>query len=195
MGRQVIYVDPQGRPVRPPKGTKGASGGNAAAAFIAFALVGAFAYASGGHFPGTAGHAAAGVPARGMVAAGRMPGGSSYTRASWAAALLKAGGFPATGCNRGAITAWETAEGSTWSWHNPLDTTQPGPGSHPINHVKVQSYPDWRTGFAATIVTLHTGRYGPVLAALAAGNDAQAVADAVAASPWGTQSFQASCAR
>ena len=58
----------------------------------------------------------------------------------------------------------------------------------------MQAYPSVQEGLAATVATLRGGQYGPVLAALAARNDAQAVADAVAASPWGTEPFTASCA-
>ena len=36
---------------------------------------------------------------------------------------------------------------------------------------------------------MRNGYYGGILDALSRGNDAQAVADAVAASPWGTGSF------
>jgi len=123
------------------------------------------------------------------AAAGAAPGG-----AQWARALLAAGGWPVTGCNTGAIQAWERAEGSTPSWHNPLDTTLREPGSRSVNSVGVQAYPSVQEGLAATVATLRGGQYGPVLAALAARNDAQAVADAVAASPWGTEPFTASCA-
>ncbi len=125
-----------------------------------------------------------------------VPAGPAAGGASWAPALLAAGGWQPTGCNAGAIEAWERAEGSTASWHNPLDTTLREPGSHPVNSVGVQAYPSWQEGLAATIATLRGDRrdYGPILAALAAGNNAQAVAAAVAASPWGTEPFTATCA-
>jgi hypothetical protein len=125
-----------------------------------------------------------------------VPSGSSYTPLSWAAALLSSGGWPRSACNLSAVTAWEAAEGGNWAntaRFNPLDTTQAEPGSWSMNSVNVQAYPSWAEGFTATLTTLRNGRYGPVLAALAAGDDAQAVADAVAASPWGTGPFAAGC--
>jgi hypothetical protein len=113
---------------------------------------------------------------------------------AWARSLLAAGGWPVTRCNVGAIVAWERAEGSTPAWRNFLDTTLREPGSHPVNSVGVQAYPSVQEGLAATVVTLRGGPYGPILTALANGDDAQAVADAVAATPWGTEPFTASCA-
>ncbi len=121
------------------------------------------------------------------------PDGTGYTPLAWADALLAAGGWPQTSCNTAAVTAWQAAEGSNPAWHNPLDTTQPEAGSHPVNSVGVQAYPTWQDGLRATVTTLDNGLYGPVLAALAAGTSAQAVADAVTASPWGTGPFTASC--
>jgi hypothetical protein len=125
-----------------------------------------------------------------------VPSGSSYTPQSWAAALLSAGGWPQTTCNLGAITAWETAEGGNWensAAANPLDTTQPEPGSWSINSAAVQAYPSWAEGFRATLTTLDYGAYGGIRSALTAGGSAQAVADAIAASPWGTGPFTATC--
>lgn len=136
--------------------------------------------------------AAAPVPAGVAVAAG---GGG----AAWARALLAAGGWPQTRCNTGAVVAWERAEGSNPAWHNLLDTTLREPGSRPVNSVGVQAYLTVQQGLAATIATLRGPPYGPIRAALAASTDAQgaseaqAVADAVAASPWGTEPFTASC--
>jgi hypothetical protein len=124
------------------------------------------------------------------------PSGNSYTPSSWAAALLSAGGWPQTSCNLAAVTAWEQAEGGNWAnaaRFNPLDTTQPEPGSSPMNSVNVQAYPSWQAGFTATLTTLGNGNYGPILSALRFGTSAQAVADAVGASPWGTGAFQATC--
>jgi hypothetical protein len=143
-----------------------------------------------GHGAGTAARAGNTLTAR------MVPAGSSYTAASWAAALLTAGGWPQTACNLSAVTAWERAEGGHWAngaRFNPLNTTQPEPGSWSMNSAGVQAYPSWRSGFAATLATLGNGRYGPVLSALSAGTSARAVADAVAASPWGTAWFQADC--
>ena len=84
------------------------------------------------------------------------------------------------------------AEGGHWyntARYNPLNTTQSEPGATTMNSVGVKAYLSWQQGFVATITTLRNGRYGAILAALARGDDAQAVVDAVAASPWGTHSF------
>jgi hypothetical protein len=140
------------------------------------------------------GHHAVGASTHG--ASGPAPSGSSYTPQSWAAAFLAAGGWPQTACNISAITAWEAAEGGNWNnsaQYNPLDTTQPEPGSWPMNSVGVQAYPSWQEGFQANLTVINNGLYGGILAALSAGDSAQAVADAVAASPWGTAPFTATC--
>ena len=134
-----------------------------------------------GHHAGTSGARATTA----SVIRGSIPAGSGYTPSSWAAALLSAGGWPQTSCNLGAITAWEAAEGGNWensAAYNPLDTIMPEPGSWPVNSVSVQAYPSWQEGFTATLTTLGNGDYGGILSALSAGNSAQAVADAVAAS-------------
>ena len=120
----------------------------------------------------------------------------AYTPRSWARALLSGTGLPRTACNLAAITAWEAAEGGNWentATYNPLNTTQPEPGSSSMNSVNVQAYTSWPEGFTATVTTLDNGNYPGILSALRAGNSAQGVADAVAASPWGTGSFSASC--
>ena len=145
-----------------------------------------------GHHAGTGGaHATTASVIRGSI-----PGGSGYTPSSWAAALLSAGGWPPTACNLGAIEAWEAAEGGNWensAAYNPLDTTEPESGSSTMNSAGVRAYPSWQEGFAATLTTLDNGNYPGILSALSAGNSAQAVANAVAASPWGTGSFHATC--
>jgi len=121
---------------------------------------------------------------------------ASYTRATWARALLHATGFQATPCNVGAVVAWETAEGGHWgntARYNPLDDTRPMPGSRPMNSKHVQVYTSWTQGLDAAGATLGGPDYGGIRAALSAGNNAQAVATAVGASVWGTQRFLASC--
>ena len=133
-----------------------------------------------------------------------VPSGSGYTPQSWAAALLAAGGWPGTACNLGAITAWENTEGGNWNnsaTYNPLNTTYDDNGAWEtdgrvtatINSHGVRAYDSWQTGFTATVTVLDNGLYGPILAALSAGSSAQAVADAVGSSPWGTAPFQATC--
>ena len=98
--------------------------------------------------------------------------------------------MPQTTDNMAAIIAWEMAEGGHWynsAHYNPLNTTWRMPGATSMNSVGVKAYLSWAQGLAATVNTFHNGLYEGILAALRAGNDAQAVADAVAASPWGTE--------
>ncbi len=111
---------------------------------------------------------------------------------SWAQALLADAHLPLTSSNLAAMVAWEMAEGGNWyngATCNPLDTTMPEPGATSMNWVGVKAYTSWTEGFTATLATLFNGDYEGILAALRRGNDAQAVADAVAASPWGTEPF------
>ncbi len=116
-----------------------------------------------------------------------------YTPQTWAPAFLRKAGLPETACDQAAVVAWIGAEGSNPAWFNLLDSTLAMPGSHAINSIGVQAYTSWRQGLRANAATIRNGYYPGVLAALEAGGDAQAVADAVAQSPWGTQSFTAEC--
>lgn len=125
-----------------------------------------------------------------------VPAAGSYAPASWASAFLGVLGEPQTSCNLGAIEAWEGAEGGAWNNDaaaNPLNTTQPEPGDWSINSVGVKAYPSWSEGLRANATAITNGLYGGILSALRAGNNAQAVADAVASSPWGTAPFEAAC--
>ena len=120
------------------------------------------------------------------------PVNGNYAPLSWAKALLQKLTMPVTAPNVAAITAWELAEGGNWhnsARYNPLNTTQSMPGATSMNSVGVKAYASWAQGFAATIITLHNGYYAGILAALQRGDDAQAVADAVGSSPWGTSAF------
>ena len=154
------------------------------------AVAAAVILAGAGHGAASAAHSA--VPA--TVAA--APSGSGYTPATWAAAFIGALGDQDTPCNQAAIVAWEAAEGGNWdntAQYNPLDTTMPEPGSWPMNSVGVQAYPAWQEGMQANLSAITNGLYGPVLSALQAGDSAQAVANAVGSSPWGTGYYEASC--
>ena len=126
----------------------------------------------------------------GMVSS--VPLSGNFTPITWAKALLEQLGMPLTQQSAAAITAWEMAEGGHWhnsAHYNPLDTTMPEPGATSMNSVGVKAYRNWAQGFTATIATLRNGYYGGILAALRSGTSAIAVADAVAASPWGTGNF------
>jgi peptidoglycan hydrolase CwlO-like protein len=121
-----------------------------------------------------------------------MKSGGKVTQITWAQALIKSLGMPMTADNVAAVVAWEMAEGGHWyntAYYNPLNTTQSMPGATVFNSVGVKAYTSWAQGLKATVITMHNGYYGGILEALSGGNDAQAVADAVAASPWGTGSF------
>lgn len=114
------------------------------------------------------------------------------TREEWARALLGRLGYSASKSNVTALLAWMRAEGGNWnnSAHfNPLNTTQRMSGSSSMNSVGVQSYTSWDQGLAATVKTLRNGYYGGILSALSSGNSANAVANAVVSSPWGTKSI------
>lgn len=157
----------------------------AGAAVVAILAIGAAQSGTGTRHPEAA---AAGIPI--TIAAGEM------TPESWARAVLEAEHLPQTACNLGALEAWEAAEGGAWqnsAAYNPLNSTMPEPGSSVINSDGVRAYVSWRQGLEATVATLNNGRYGAILSSLRSGRNAQAVADAVAASPWGTERFGASC--
>jgi peptidoglycan hydrolase CwlO-like protein len=121
-----------------------------------------------------------------------MKAGGKITQVTWAQAFLKSLGVPLTADNVVAVVAWEMAEGGHWyntAYYNPLNTTQSMPGATVFNSVGVKAYTSWAQGLRASVITIRNGYYGGILDALRRGNDAQAVADAVAASPWGTGSF------
>ena len=121
-----------------------------------------------------------------------MKAGGKITQVTWAQAFLKSLGVPLTADNVAAVVAWEMAEGGHWynaAYYNPLNTTQSMPGATVFNSVGVKAYTSWAQGLKASVITMRNGYYGGILDALRRGNDAQAVADAVAASPWGTGSF------
>jgi hypothetical protein len=104
----------------------------------------------------------------------------------WAKDFLTRLGAPITSANVQAITAWEQAEG-TKAAYNPLATTQSGfAGETRFNSVGVKNYAAYQDGIDANAHALMNGRYQNILDALHAGNSADAVAQAIANSPWGT---------
>jgi hypothetical protein len=143
------------------------------------------------------GHAAPAAMASAPAVTDAIPAASSYTPAAWSRAFLLAAGYAATTCNMAFLLAWINAEGSQWKWRNPLDDELPEPGSYRVNTTGpgqgVQAYASWPSDLGATRLTLTGPDYRPIRSALAAGNDAQRAADAVARSPWGTEPFEASC--
>jgi murein DD-endopeptidase MepM/ murein hydrolase activator NlpD len=109
----------------------------------------------------------------------------------WATQFLSKLGVPTTASNIQAMTTWMAWEGGHWknsADYNPLNTTlktSQATGSL-ANTPGVRRYASWDAGLDATIQTINNGRYGNILAALQAGNDSQAVIQAVNSSPWGT---------
>jgi hypothetical protein len=101
-------------------------------------------------------------------------------------ALLDRLGAPVTQENLRGLFAWIDAESNAASLLNPLATTQGAAGARNANSVGVKGYPSVEVGLDATVITLHNGHYPNILAALASGDSALAITEAVAASPWGT---------
>jgi hypothetical protein len=152
--------------------------------FAALASAGTKAAVHHGH----AGHT------RAAVTAVIIPAGSNLgTPAGVASALLAADSLPRTSCNLNAVTAWERAEGGGFgnqASYDPLNVN-PGPGAgwpgHPA--IGAWAFPDAATGLRYTVSTLNNGYYGGILSALRAGNSAQAVCNAIMASPWAANRY------
>ena len=111
--------------------------------------------------------------------------GIDTSHTQWAKDVLTKLGMPVTSENVKAMNAWAQAEG-TQARFNPIATTQRMPGTTNFNSVGVKNYSSYEDGVDATVTTLTNGRYANILSALRGGNDAVAVARAVADSPWGT---------
>ena len=104
----------------------------------------------------------------------------------WARDFLTKLNMPITNDNVRAVSAWEQAEGTNASF-NPLATTQGGfAGETQFNSVGVKNYATYQNGIDANAHALMNGRYTNILDALRAGNNADAVAQAIKNSPWGT---------
>jgi hypothetical protein len=117
------------------------------------------------------------------------------TVSAWALGLMRRMNISPTGTKGYATWAvlcvWALKEGGHWknsAKYNPLNTSQPMPGSSKINSHGVQAYTSWEQGYEATIKTLTNGRYNNMVADLKAGDSAKFVRD-LAASPWGTGSI------
>lgn len=128
------------------------------------------------------------------VTTAALPGGTNLdTHAGWARALLAAERMPQTSCNLNAVLEWEAREGGGFgnqASYNVLNVN-PGPGAGWPGHnaIGAWAFPDAQTGLRYTVATLNNGNYGGILAALRAGNDAQAVCDAIMASPWAASHY------
>lgn len=107
----------------------------------------------------------------------------------WQVQILKGIGAPVTPQNIRFLNAWTQVEGGAAS-NNPFNTTEPGfTATGNYNSVGVKNYATPAGGIQATVATLKNGRYGNILSALAQGTSAQAAAQALANSPWGTGSL------
>jgi hypothetical protein len=124
-------------------------------------------------------------------------GGGGGGQQQWARGFLAALGEPGTQCNLNAVVAWQQAEGGgpggDGASFNNLNTTLREPGSYAMNSAGVQVFTSYAQGLDANVTVARMPAYAGVRSALAAGNNAQAVADAVASSPWGTEPFEANC--
>lgn len=119
--------------------------------------------------------------------------GNLSTPSGWAHALLAADGFPQTSCNFNAVREWEAREGGGFgnqASYNPLNVN-PGAGAGWPGHnaIGAWAFPDAQTGLRYTVATLNSGYYAGVRAALRRGNSAQAVCDAIMASPWAASRY------
>jgi hypothetical protein len=168
---------------RLPGGLTGRAAGAAVAAGIALGLILEHPHGAPAQGPG-----------RPSTAAVIVPGGAGLgTRAGWARALLAADRFPQTSCNLSAVTEWEIREGGGFgnqAAYNPLNVN-PGPGAGwpGYSATGAWAFPDAATGLRYTVATLNNGYYGGILTALRAGNSAQAVCDAIMASPWAASRY------
>ena len=126
------------------------------------------------------------------IPTGSIPAAGSYgTRQAWAATFLAADGMPRTACNDNAVLAWVVAEGGGFgnqAENNPLNLN-PGAGAGwpGYNAIGAWAFPDAGTGLRYTISTVRN--YPGIQAALRAGNNAQAVCDAIMASPWAASHY------
>lgn len=113
----------------------------------------------------------------------------SETKQAWAGSLLKRLGIKDSPGARKALVGWADAEGGHFhnrATFNVLNTTQEMPGAGNTGaQGNIKVYTSWGQGLDATVKTLENGKYGGILTALKKG-DANGVANAIGASPWGT---------
>lgn len=86
----------------------------------------------------------------------------------WRFRLLRAVHGKGNAQNRKLLAAWERAEGGE-AHYNPLNTTEPWPGSWNYNSAGVKDYASGKDGIAATAATLTDGHYPGIVADLRAG--------------------------
>jgi hypothetical protein len=86
----------------------------------------------------------------------------------WASGVLAGVSAPVNATNLDTLWAWSNKESgaNVMRWNNPLNTTQPWPGSSDMNSVGVKFYATVSDGIAATVTTLLNGYYPVILANL-----------------------------
>lgn len=96
----------------------------------------------------------------------------SISESAWISDFLSALGAPQTPANVSSVTDWIAHEGpyGTQGANNPLNTTQPEPGSTSFDGLAVQNYPSPTEGLNATVATVENGSYPQILMQLKAGN-------------------------
>lgn len=114
------------------------------------------------------------------------------TPALFAQSLLARLSLPQTDSNIAALVAFQAQEGGfmhNTAAFNPMNTTQPMPGSHQApgldKNIRVQAYSDWHEGLEATARTLSNGLYGGILAALKRSAPPDDTLKQIGASKWG----------
>lgn len=114
-------------------------------------------------------------------------------RVQWAGLQLQALHAPVNPTTLTNMVAWATAEGGGFgnvAAYNPLNDTQPEPGSTGVVNtgggIMVQAYVSEASGIQAVVTTLQNGLYNNVLLALAQSDDGVTFAGVVGACPWGT---------
>jgi hypothetical protein len=157
------------RPRYPYKYRKGGTGADKGAGLVLGAIGAVLALGAGA---GTvaAHHAPPHHTAPAPAVTAASPASGSET-AFWVA-LLADLGAPANQANLGSLDSWlphEEPWPSLAQW-NPLDSTQPEPGSWVFNSVGVQNYPNAAEGAQADAATIDNGNYPLIVAAFRAGN-------------------------
>lgn len=116
-----------------------------------------------------------------------------FTEQDWALDLIRRLVVSPTLDNIRAVLAWVRAEGGHFhnaATYNPLNTSYDGFGGVSAFGTHIKAYPSYEDGMGATVATITRGLdaygYRAIVDALRAGNDGQAVLDAIDRSSWGT---------
>lgn len=87
----------------------------------------------------------------------------------WRYRLLRGLHAKGTAQNRRVLLAQQLAEGGSARW-NPLNTSEPWPGSTDYNTTGVRNYPTGAAGIAATVATFTNGHYPGIVRDLRLGS-------------------------